>query len=425
MKPLFSSSLVLFLSLLATSQSVYAQTNPCADIKTIRTVKVPWDPSKPKSPKFDFRFKYDLVNPLSPTVVVLAGDLGESSIYTSNNSWPLSVIPANYNKIYFDPRSLGCNYAVESAVLVPFLKTDFVVNDILVAIKSLNLRNYMIYGSSYGTVLATQLVKKIETEKLELPTALVLESTIGKKFDTFDSYFYFHQYEWEKILNQLDPKWKNFFLSGKFEAPFTKSQWASLIVNDLGVGDIPDRPANGHILFWHLNLLERYFAKKIVTPLDRSQVALVLAKLQEPPFPNLFFRVIGCGELWGDWYYGRSLESGRLVRTGKNVCDGLDYKNAYDASKYQIPTSVPIYYFQGANDPVTPMYTALYHLAVQKKTQRQFITVTSASHAPLTRSLRACADELWTGMFSQRTLSREFTSCSRKSISINKQPGQE
>lgn len=414
----------LIISLLFLSSFAFAQGNPCGDIKTMRTVKVPWDPTKPKSPTFDYRFKYELVNPLSPTVVILPGGPGQTSIYAPSTQWPMGAVPANYNKVYIDPRSLGCNYAIESKVLVPFLKTEFVVNDVFLTIKSLNLKNYMIYGTSYGTVVATQLVKKIEAEKFEMPTALVLEGAVGKKFDSFDAYFYFFQYEWDRLQNQLPPRWKTYFQTGKNEAAFTKSQWASLIIADLIVGEIPEAPVKGPILFWHLGILERYFAHKS-TPSDQAQLPVLLSKLQDAQFPNLFFRAIGCGELWTDWYYGRSLENGRLVRSGKNVCEGLDYKTAYDAAKFLIPASIPIYYFHGANDPATPMYTALYHFGVQKKTSRQLVTVPGASHAPLTGTLRPCADEIWAGMFRQNTLGREFAACSRKAVIVTKQPGQE
>lgn len=406
---------------------VSAQGNPCLDIKTMRTVKVPWDYTKPKSPTFEYRFKYEVVNPLSPTVIIIPGGPGQTSIVNSgviSAQWPMGAVPTNYNKIYTDPRSLGCNYIAESSSLVPYLKTDFVVNDIFLVIKGLNLKNYIVYGASYGTVVATQLIKKLETEKVELPTALVLEGIVGKKFDNFDSYFYFYQYEWDRLFNQLNPRWKTYFQSGKNETTFTKQEWASLITSDLLIGDIPEAPVKGHILPWHLNILELYFAKKL-TPKEQPYLPAMLSKLKDVAFPNLFFRMIGCGELWGDWYFGRSLENGRLIKTGKNVCEGIDYKNAYDSAKFPVPASVPIYYFQGSNDPATPIHSALYHLTVQKNTSRQFLTVPGAAHAPLTGSLRSCADEIWSGIINQRTLSRELLSCPRKAILTSKLPGQD
>lgn len=399
----------------------HAQQNPCSDVKTIRTVKVPWDPNKPKSPTFEYRFKYEVVNPLAPTVVIIPGGPGQTSIITKDQ-WPLGAVPANFNKIYFDPRSLGCNYAIESQALVPYLKTEYVVNDIFLALKSVNLKTYIIYGASYGTVVATQLAKKIETEKFEAPVALVLEGAVGKKFENFDTYFYFYQYEWEKVFNQLPARWKNLFQSGKYDTSFTKSQWGSLVTSDLILGDIPEAPVNGSMLFWHLKLLELYFAKKI-TQKEQPYLPSLFSKLQDAQFPNLFFRMIGCGELWGDWYYGRSLENTRLVRTGKNVCEGIEYKNPYDSNKYKL--SIPIYYFQGTNDPATPLNSALYHFLAQKTADRQFLVVAGAGHAPLTSSLKTCADEIWTAISSQRTLSRELMSCPRQATLTVKKAGQE
>ncbi len=414
----FFSFCLLFNFTLAFAQVLQ---NPCMDIKTIRTVKVPWDPSRPKSPKFEYSFKYELINPLAPTVVVIPGGPGQTSIIGGDKS-VMGAIPANFNKLYTDPRSQGCNYVVESQVLVPYLKTEYVVNDIFLAIKSLNLKNYIIYGTSYGTVVATQLAKRLETEKWEAPVALVLEGTIGKKFDNFDSYFYFFQMEWEKASAKLPQSWKSYFQSGKIETAFTKQQWGSMITNDLIVGDVPDAPISGPLLNWHLHLLELYFAKKVPAK-DQPFLPSLFSRLKESQFPNLFFRMIGCGELWGDWYFGRSLESNRLTRTGQNVCEGIDYKKPYDSADYLI--SVPIYYFQGPNDPAAPMYTALYHYEVQKKAVRQFLTVAGAGHAPLTSGLRSCADDLWSAISSQRTLGRELSGCQRQTSLTTRKAGQE
>lgn len=395
-----------------------AQHNPCLDIKTIRAVQVPWDPSKPKSATFEYRFKYEIVNPLFPTVVILPEDLGQTAILPTGK-WPLGAVPADYNKIYIDPRSQGCNYAPESNVLAQYLKTEFVVNDIFLALKSIDLKNYIIYGASYGSIVATQLAKKIESEKFELPKALVLESAVGKKFDNFDSYFYFFQHAWDNTFKQLPPQWKTYFHSGRNEATFSKSQWASLISSDMTIGDVPEAPVNGNYLFFHLSLLELYFAEKI-TPKEQPYLPILFSKLRDPQFPNLFFRMIGCGEIWGDWYYGRSLENGRIVRTGKNVCKGIEYSSPYDAAKFQVSNDIPIYYFHGTHDPTTPLITALYHFAVQRKTNRQFFTVAGAAHAPLSGSLRRCADQIWDSMYAQRTLGREFVFCPRQTVITSK-----
>lgn len=239
---------------------------------------------------------------------------------------------------------------------------------------------------------------------------------MGKKYDNFDSYFYFHQYEWNKIFAQLPLRWKTYFQTAKnelaFNKQFNKYQWGSLIASDLILGDV----------LYHLHLLELYFSKKI-TAKEQSSLPALLSKLREAEFPNLFFRMIACGELWGDWYYGRSLENGRLIRSGKNICEGVVYKNPYDASKYQV--TVPIYYFQGSSDPVTPMPTALYHFAVQKKANRQFLMVSRSSHAPLSSGLHSCADEIWNAISSLRTLGRELSTCQHHTVLTAKQSGQD
>lgn len=419
MRIITSAFISAALVMLATGQ-LLAQQSPCFDIKTIKSVRVPWDPSKPKSPTFEYRFKHEEINPLAPTVIIIPGGPGQTSI-SNVDQWPLGAVPANFNRVLTDPRSLGCNYVAETQALVPYLKTEFVVNDLFLMIKSLKLKNYIIYGASYGTVVATQLTKKIETEKLDLPTALVLEGAVGKKFDNFDSYFYFYQYEWDRLNAQLPARWKTYFQTGQNEKAFNRQQWGSLITSDLILGDIPEAPVKGPIFIWHMNLLELYFSKKI-TANEQPFLPNLFSKLQAATFPNLFFRMIACGELWGDWYYGRSLENGRLNRTGKNVCEGIDYKNPYDASKYLV--SVPIYYFQGSRDPATPMQTALYHFTVQTKSNRQFLTVAGAAHAPLTSSLRGCADDLWAAISSQRTLGRELSPCSRNAVLTVRQADQ-
>jgi hypothetical protein len=71
------------------------------------------------------------------------------------------------------------------------------------------------------------------------------------------------------------------------------------------------------------------------------------------------------------------------------------------------------------------MHSALYHFAVQKNASRQFVTVSGASHAPLTSSLRTCADDIWNAILNQKTLGRELNGCPRQSSLTVKQAGQE
>jgi surfactin synthase thioesterase subunit len=54
---------------------------------------------------------------------------------------------------------------------------------VLAIVEELRLDDYMLYGISYGTLLATLVASRAEERGLPLPKAIVLEGVLGMAFD--------------------------------------------------------------------------------------------------------------------------------------------------------------------------------------------------------------------------------------------------
>ena len=121
---------------------------------------------------YEKRFGAD---PNQPVIIVLPGGPGDFSIGMGDVGFK------NLTAIYFDARGTGCNFGNQDDFLWSDVSTDEATSDIFDVIKTENLTNFIIYGISYGTVLATRLAVKLEAAGLP-PMAVVLDGTIGRSY---------------------------------------------------------------------------------------------------------------------------------------------------------------------------------------------------------------------------------------------------
>lgn len=76
------------------------------------------------------------------------------------------------------------------------------------------------------------------------------------------------------------------------------------------------------------------------------------------------------------------------------TCLSIERTMPYDSSQHQIE-DIPIYYFQGDNDPNTSLDQAKYHFENQNSPDRQFIEVAKGGHNPFSIHLKDCQVELY------------------------------
>lgn len=79
-----------------------------------------------------------------------------------------------------------------------------------------------------------------------------------------------------------------------------------------------------------------------------------------------------------------------------DTCNRVANREFYNPVDYQI--TAPIYYFQDAHDPATPLDQAFNHYSVQNQTRNKtWINVSNGGHSPLLAhdQLAPCAPEIW------------------------------
>ena len=109
-----------------------------------------------------FEYKYQYFPPATandPVVIFLTGGPGQTAIGNK-----MSSFPKEFGQILIDPRGIGCNLpSTATAYPGDFYTTDNYVKDLLEVVKDTGVtQNLIVYGISYGTIVATQLASELE-----------------------------------------------------------------------------------------------------------------------------------------------------------------------------------------------------------------------------------------------------------------------
>lgn len=176
----FLKAFILLSAALSQAHAASVKDPACSE-QDIITLQRPLYPDDPKSTLFPYSAKVVVQNP-DPgafTVLFLPGGPGQSAMKTWKATYG-KILPPQMNFILFDPRGSGCN-ALENEPTSPsqFYTTDNIASDVLAFIQLLKLKNYIIYGTSYGTVWATVLTHQIEHLALDRPKAVILDGVVG------------------------------------------------------------------------------------------------------------------------------------------------------------------------------------------------------------------------------------------------------
>lgn len=371
----------------------FAETG-CND-KGIQAIQIPVYAGNANSPKFKYSYRIRPGALNKPYIIVLGGGPGQNTI--APGSAPiLGAFPENYSLVYTDPRSVGCNntYSFSDDALSSLALADDVATLISHLLQQKILRQpYFIYGASFGTQHATILTKRLKQKGIPLPQGVVLEGVSGHHYSGFNEYFKHFQTEWERIKQQdLQPGVRKFFESplptNSSNIGYSSKVWGQFLSLQIILGYLPQAGQKfRHLIDWYLTDPDGQAAS--VPQLNGLFQGTNDGKMV--PVEKLF-RVIGCREIWGEFYPGRDIVAGHLIATGENVCKYMRMDQPYNSKSWQIP--VPIYYFQGMHDPTTTLNQATYHFENQSS-QRQMIVVERASHGPLSVALRPCANQLW------------------------------
>jgi pimeloyl-ACP methyl ester carboxylesterase len=355
-----------------------------------------------------YSFRYRAAKAGAPTVVVIPGGPGDTS--TDKDIEKLNSIPASFGLIQTDPRFLGVNERSDVVEFRNALTSEGVARDIQLALDSVGVQNPVIYGVSYGTVVATMLAHSLSQTDGMAPRAVVLDGTFA------------HHETQAAYVSGLLKEWQKFAISVP-EADLKAFQELSLKMIRSQVLS-PDQMGSAVMAFLmarnqgRLSLIPAILGLSRTAPDRAAQILVDIAKqfegIAKTPGAKLFHAVVGCRELVPDGHMEKSdlTFTFELRANSDTDCEtSLGPAALYDSKSYPIKSST-IIYLNGENDPVTPLAHAEYHAQFQNESKKIQIVVPDAGHGVLIKELSACAENLWRAIASNPAdASRQINAC--------------
>jgi pimeloyl-ACP methyl ester carboxylesterase len=337
---------------------------------------------------YGFRFKAPTA-PGAPVLVFLPGGPGSAS----TTEVP-AFLPEGWGYLLTDPRGVGCNTPASvpaEDVSSAFFKTEEIAADVIAAIRSRDLHDFVLFGISYGTLLGTVVAHELEAQKLPGPSAVILEGVLGRGFTgEFVAAEFIHL--WDRIRNvlpsdvltELDTKEEPYGISA--------TGWSRALSAYMPAGPMVVANAVG--------------ALSTTLGLTEEQRAAALAQLEAVAQPDgshsspgavELYRQVACREI-ADTVPASDLDvifrNGRLVRNmaeDGTKCRGLRLKDPFDSAKYQF--SAKTFYFIGEDDVATPAWQGAYHFEKHQGGAVRIVTL-KAGHNPLEFDQATCAPQL-------------------------------
>lgn len=386
-------SLLIILSFLANSS--FASELPlapnlpavCADAEVVRLERpISNDGSSDGTYEYGFRFKAP-TSEGAPVLVFLPGGPGSTSI-----DRPPTFVPEGWGYLLTDPRGVGCNTLAalpSPAISSAFFRTQEIAGDVIAAIRNRKLENYILFGVSYGTLLATTVAHELEVDNWTPPKAVVLEGVLGKAFGYGDGDFQGAQYivQWDRIRGAL-PRDVLVELDTN-DAPFGigAEGWSRVLTNLL-----PRGPVDAANLIASLSTTQPENIRQ--GALQQIQVLSAAHPHAEPGAIELYRQVV-CREI-SDTTPASDLDQvfvrGRLVRNFTeegSKCKGLKVTSPYDSAILQYAAKT--FYFIGDSDVATPAVSqGAYHFEHHQGHAVRVITV-DGGHNSLRFNQGACS----------------------------------
>jgi pimeloyl-ACP methyl ester carboxylesterase len=370
--------------------------------ENVMTIELPMFPERAESPTFGYSFKvHPGTDPSAPVVIYLPGGPGETSISAEREpeEWP-----TNFTLIQTDPRGVGCNAPVDASYYPDeFYGTAASAEDVLGIVRKLRLENYILYGLSYGTALATVTASKAEAQGLTPPKAVVLEGVLGQPFTTEEQVESGFQSEWRRIRDELPAEIRGQLGSSPPPLGLSADQWGAAISLMVSLGTVePPQPLAEQLLL---------ALSPEASDEDRAELRRLVTLFAQDPFDDFANRLhdlLVCHEIAETDFRSFTLSEGELVASATYcTSDALD--RAYAARDW--PVTRPIYYFNGSRDPNTPLWQARAHFDAEENAPRHFVTVLDAGHNPVRANLAECLPVLWSAIASDSGFEGAVDSC--------------
>lgn len=366
--------------------------------EAVKTIDRPLFPTK-NSPTFKFRFGKSVRDDAdAPIIIFVPGGPGQTSMEMAVS------YPSEFAIVRTDPRGVGCNK--NPKLTSESLSSDQIANDIVAIVKELKPKKYFIHAISYGTIPATMAAAKIQNANLPLPEGVILEGTVGRAF-LKDEYYQGILSAWKNLKAKLPRDVVAQLNSGHIPFGLSSSEWAAGLSGILPFGILSNEQ---NFAFDQLLML-----KSSATAEDRELLEKRLRLQVKPPTieKTLVYKTITCREIVPDVRdvkFDYDFKNGDLVISDLKLCQGIKFDKAYDSRKYQ--SKIPIYYFSGGLDPITPPAQAKFHFDGQIG-PRTFISVPRGGHAALSVNLSDCSENIWNSLLNRKlgSLKQALGSC--------------
>ncbi|MCK6593771.1 MAG: alpha/beta hydrolase [Bacteriovoracaceae bacterium] len=366
----------------------YCQKNPIEGISTLHQVN---DSDFPNEKIYIHSYLKSKFEPNKKTVLFFSGGPGASP---RSSEFKLDSV----NVIFFEQRGMGCSRPNSADLFLnpKFYSSKKSINDAAKILSDYQINEAIIYGHSYGTILATMFAHYYP-EKTE---RVIIEGVIGKA----DIGIWQSEHRREKLqetFESLDDTLKDKILlySHHNDLPST---WFSV------VGTMMSYLDNGYETYkgFLANILEMdessfiSFIKNFYT-----QKGFTATSLLEADDGDMTFGMITCQELSGTdktssmkllFDADNKLQWDNINEDNRNYCLplGISQSKALDLSNF--PVLRPITYLIGEDDGATDLAQAKYHYQNVAKGISNFLVLKNGGHLPNLASLkdnRPCHDE--------------------------------
>ncbi len=146
---------------------------------------------------FSYGFRYKPAAAGAPVLVYVPGGPGMTSI----DQVP-GMLPASWGYLLTDPRGVGCNRLAQLPtpdVAAAFWRSEQVSRDVLAAIADRQLDDYLVFGISYGTEVATLIASEVDSQQQAGLRAVVLEGVLGRYFMPGEYYATAVSAQWDDL----------------------------------------------------------------------------------------------------------------------------------------------------------------------------------------------------------------------------------
>jgi pimeloyl-ACP methyl ester carboxylesterase len=370
------------------------------------TLEIAVDPANPARGTFPFRYLHEPSQPRKPTVIYIPGGPGFGSLRWAHTPEGLEAmredlgLPEGFGLLLHDPRGVDCGSPKKGFFADGELRTELMAGDLKRVIQALRIKNPILYGHSYGTVVATHLAVSGLA-----PKAVVLAGVVGKaSWGGESSVYKMVQQEWQRFKPRL-PLEASRRLALPSPLGIDPATWGAAIESGLTTAAFLRDGES-----WSYELLELLSSLAANDPKADEAVGARIRSLGEGSFAQFrtaartdsdgerVYQRIYCNEL-ADSEYDSQLVNGEIgAIPGSDLCEGSRMLEPYDSARYRI--QAPIFYFNGTGDPATALSDAAYHFERQQA-PRHLVSIQDGGHHNLGSFFGDCVDAFWKGMLAE------------------------